>query len=309
VNGKLADVCPSAIGGKNWWPTAFDPTLGLAYVPVSHMCMTISPSDLDQRRGAAYLGADFALHAEPGADGFGEVLAIDVATGTKRWSQPSRLPWCDGMLATAGKLVFSGSADGAFTAFDASTGAVRWTYKTASGIIGVPVSYRVDGKQYVAVLAGWGGGVSMFGGPAAEATANIPRGGQLYVFALAADVAPPPKPAALSFTAAQAADGARIYGASCALCHGARLEGVSAPALRADAVAAATTPTVGELYGIVAKRMPKTNPGSLTPEQSASVMAYLLSANGAAPGAAALTPADASASSRKYVRLQRVSGG
>ena len=303
VNGKPADVCPSAIGGKNWWPTAFDPTLGLAYVPVSHMCMTISPSELDERTGAAYLGADFKLHAEPGADGFGEVLAIDVATGVKRWSHPSRLPWCDGMLATAGKLVFSGSADGTFTAFDARTGAVRWTYKTDSGIIGVPVSYQVDGKQYVAVLAGWGGGVSMFGGPAAEATANVPRGGQLYVFALAPAAPAAAKPAALAFTASQAADGAQIYGASCALCHGAKLEGVSAPPLRAEALADATTPTIGELYRTVAKRMPKTNPGSLTPEQSAAVTAYLLEANGAVPGATALTPAGAAASNQRYVRL------
>jgi alcohol dehydrogenase (cytochrome c) len=346
--GKTADVCPSAIGGKNWWPTAFDPALGVAYVPLSHMCMTISAAELDDRPGAAYLGADFKLHPEPGADGFGEVVAIDVATGAKRWSHPSKLPWCDGMLATGGKLVFSGSADGAFTAFDARTGAVRWTYKTDSGIIGVPISYRVDGKQYVAVLSGWGGGVSMFGGPAADATANVPRGGKLYVFALAPNAAAAapaspsasgapssataptataatvpaaagavaaatrqpaaramfasPEPRALTFTAAQAADGARIYGASCALCHGAKLEGVSAPPLRADTVADAKTPTVGEYYRIIAKTMPKTNPGSLTPAQAAAVLAYLLGANGASAGEAALTPAEAAGSGLKYVR-------
>jgi len=331
VNGKPADVCPSAIGGKNWWPTAFDPTLGLAYVPVSHMCMTITAAELDERVSAAYLGSDFKLHPEPGSAGFGEVLAIDVATGTKRWSQPSRLPWCDGMLATAGKLVFSGSADGAFTAFDARTGAVRWTFQTESGIIGVPISYRVDGKQYIAVLAGWGGGVSMFGGPAADATANVPRGGQLYVFALAAPplatvlaapsptaapttvpapavtptIAPPaaaPTAAHLEFSAAQVSDGARIYGASCAQCHGAHLEGISAPTLRADDVADAATPTVGELYHVVSRLMPKSNPGSLTSQQAAAVMAYLLATNGAAPGASTLTPADAAASNQRYVR-------
>lgn len=305
LNGKSADVCPSAIGGKNWWPTAFDPALGLAYVPVSHMCMTVSPAELDERVGAPYLGSDFKLHPEPGSDGFGEVLAIDVATGAKRWSHPTRLPWCGGMLATAGKLVFSGSADGEFTAFDASTGVVRWKYKTDSGIVGVPVSYRVDGKQYVAVLSGWGGGVSMFGGPAADATANVARGGQLYVFALAPTApgaTPVAKPAALAFTTAQSVDGARIYGASCAQCHGSKLEGVSGPSLRADATADATTPTVGELYRVIAKQMPKTNPGSLSPEQSAAVTAYLLGASGSTPGATALTPADAARSQQKYVR-------
>lgn len=210
-------------------------------------------------------------------------------------------------------------------------GAVRWTFRTESGIIGVPISYRVDGKQYIAVLAGWGGGVSMFGGPAADATANVPRGGQLYVFALAApplatgSAAPPPTaapttvparavaltnappadaPAAahLEFSAAQVSDGARIYGASCAVCHGAHLEGISAPTLRADDVADATTPTVGELYQVVARSMPKTNPGSLTSQQAAAIMAYLLATNGAAPGASTLTPADAAASNQRYVR-------
>jgi hypothetical protein len=77
---------------------------------------------------------------------------------------------------------------------------------------------------------------------------------------------------------------------------------VSGPSLRADATADATTPTVGELYRVIAKQMPKTNPGSLSPEQSAALTAYLLGANGAAPRATALTPADAARSQQKYVR-------
>lgn len=178
------DVCPSAIGGKNWWPSAYNPVLGLAFVPLSHMCMTISPAPLDNRPGAAYLGSDFKLYPEPGANGFGEVAAIDVASGARRWTFPSKLPWCGGMLATASGLVFSGAADGTLYAFDANTGAVKWSFQTSSGIVAPPVAYRIDGKEYIALLAGWGGGVSMFGGPAADATANVHRGGELYVFAL-----------------------------------------------------------------------------------------------------------------------------
>jgi len=178
------DVCPSSIGGKNWWPTAYDPVLGLAYVPVSHMCMSMTSGTLEDRVGTPYLGVESRLVPEPGSTGFGEIIALNLATGARVWSHPSALPWNDGMLATAGNLVFSGSADGRFYAFDARDGNVIWTAKTDSGIIGVPIAYRVDGKEYIAVLAGWGGGVALFGGPAATATKDIPRGGELYVFTL-----------------------------------------------------------------------------------------------------------------------------
>jgi alcohol dehydrogenase (cytochrome c) len=177
-------VCPSSIGGKNWWPTAYDPALGLAFIPISHMCMVSTASKIDERVGSAYLGIDQRLIPEPGSAGFGEVLALDVASGARVWSYPTLYPWNSGMLATRGGLVFSGGADQRFVAFDAASGRVVWSYKTASGIVGVPVSYRVEGKQYVAILAGWGGGVSIFGGPAADITQNVPRGGKLYVFAL-----------------------------------------------------------------------------------------------------------------------------
>ncbi len=69
-------------------------------------------------------------------------------------------------------------------AFDAAGGRLLWSTELSSGIIGVPTSYRVDGKQYVAVYAGWGGGLALFGGPSAERGARYPRGGRLYVFTL-----------------------------------------------------------------------------------------------------------------------------
>ena len=179
-----AHVCPSSIGGKNWWPSAYDPVLGRLYVPLSHMCMSMTKTTLEDRVGAPYLGVYSRLVPEPGSGGFGEVAALDVSTGARVWSHTYGLPWNDGMLATGGNLVFSGSADGYFRAFDARSGDVLWNAKTDSGIIGVPIAYRVDGKEYVAVLAGWGGGVALFGGPAATATQNIPRGGRLYVYSL-----------------------------------------------------------------------------------------------------------------------------
>jgi alcohol dehydrogenase (cytochrome c) len=90
-------------------------------------------------------------------------------------------------LATSGGLMFSGSTDGHFMAFDAKTGKVLWSSEQlSSGIIGVPTTYTVDGKQYVAVWAGWGGAGPIWGGQMAKdpAVAAIPKGGHLYVFAL-----------------------------------------------------------------------------------------------------------------------------
>jgi alcohol dehydrogenase (cytochrome c) len=182
---KPAFTCPSAVGGKNWWPSAYSPRTGLAYVPTVHLCMNVARSATPEyHAGLPYLGVDFDIVPEPGATGFGELQALDAATGERRWTVPSAAPWSDGVLATAGGLVFSAPADGTFRAFDASSGKELWRHPMASGVIGVPVSYRVGGKQYVAVWAGWGGGLALFGGPAGEITRTLPRMGRLYVFAL-----------------------------------------------------------------------------------------------------------------------------
>ena len=183
VGGKDVFTCPSASGGKNWYPIAYSPQTELAYVPMLHLCAKLhATGNLSEAFG--YYGEISTTVPEPGSTGFGELGAIDVKTGRKRWSFPSRFPWTGGVLATKGGVVFSGNAQGDFYAFDASSGAVLWRHRTSSGIVGVPTTYRVGGKQYVAVYSGYGGGLAMFGGPAAALTAHVPRGGKLYVFAL-----------------------------------------------------------------------------------------------------------------------------
>lgn len=181
--GTTTLACPSSAGGTNWYPMAYSPQTNLAYVPTLHLCATIrATGNADNPFG--YFGEESRTIAEPGASGFGELSALDVSNGRKRWSFPSRYPWTGGVLATASGLVFSGNASGAFYAFDARTGHVLWRHMLSSGIIGVPTTYRVDGKQYVAVYAGYGGGLAVFGGPASKLTAHIARGGRLYVFSL-----------------------------------------------------------------------------------------------------------------------------
>ncbi len=186
--GKQVFTCPSFLGGKNWWPISVDPETHMAYVPAMHTCMTISGTTVSYKAGLPFLGEKFNVTADPKFKGqWGDVIAIDLNTGDKAWNFPSATPWNDGMLSTAGGLVFSGSAEGYFYAFDAKTGKVLWkSPKMSSGIIGVPTTWKVNGKQYVGVWAGWGGATPIWGGDMAKdpAVKDIPRGGHLYVFSL-----------------------------------------------------------------------------------------------------------------------------
>ncbi|TAN06554.1 MAG: PQQ-dependent dehydrogenase, methanol/ethanol family [Rhodanobacteraceae bacterium] len=186
--GKQVFTCPSFLGGKNWWPISVDPETHMAYVPAMHTCMTISGTTVAYKAGLPFLGEKFNVMADPKfPNQWGDVIAIDLNTGDQAWHFPSALPWNDGMVSTAGGLVFSGSADGYLYAFDAKTGKVLWkSPKMTSGIIGVPTTWKVDGKQYVSLWAGWGGATPIWGGDMAKdpAVKDIPRGGHLYVFSL-----------------------------------------------------------------------------------------------------------------------------
>jgi len=129
--------------------------------------------------------ARFEVEPVPGAYGWGALQAVDVATGKRVWSLETKMPWNDGTLSTDGGLVFSGTPDRKFYAFDAESGRILWTHRMNSGVIGQPVSYRIDGKQYVAVQSGWGGVSPFWGGKKMTPLFHhIPLGGTLYVFAL-----------------------------------------------------------------------------------------------------------------------------
>lgn len=185
---KEVFTCPSFLGGKNWWPISVSPDTHMAYVPTLHTCMTMKGAAVSYKAGLPFLGETFLVKRDPAfPDHWGSVQAIDLDTGKQAWTFPSELPWNGGMLTTAGGLLFSGSADGYLYAFDAKTGKVLWkSPQMASGVLGVPSTWTVDGKQYVGVWAGWGGGVPIWGGEMAKdpKVRNIPLGGHLYVFSL-----------------------------------------------------------------------------------------------------------------------------
>ena len=190
--GKRAeDICPSHWGGKNWPPIAFSPKTRMIYIPANeNLCDTITGAKVAYEPGTRYIGATTVLALVPGADHVGEVQAWSVDTGTRAWTHtyPTSANW-GSMLATGGDLVFSGGTnDRKLHAFDAATGALLWEFPTNSGIIGPPVSYTIDGKQYIAVQSGWGidsrAMQSRLNTLTGGAYPEVPEGGAVWVFAV-----------------------------------------------------------------------------------------------------------------------------
>ena len=193
--GKRAEFCPSLHGGKNWPPIAFSPKTRMIYVPANeNLCAaSAGAEDVTYTPGRNYTGTvrdGGGFSVLPGADHVGEVQAWNVDTGQRVWTHnyPKSPNW-GGMLATAGGLVFSGgTSDRQFHAFDAATGRLLWQFSTSSGILAPPSSFTINGKQYIAVMSGWGGdsrGMQanlnrVFPGEFPE----VPEGGAIWVFAL-----------------------------------------------------------------------------------------------------------------------------
>lgn len=181
---KATDICPSWMGGKNWQPISFNPATGLAYIPSNNMCQDMKLADVAFRRGMFYLGNDFAVN--PGHGGYlGRLVAIDPATQKTAWHMDLPLPWNGGTMTTAGNLVLFGDIQGIFHALDAKTGKELWRMNLGSGIGAGPITFAVDGKQYVAVLAGRAEGPPAFMGEIGKKImAATPEGGTLFVFSL-----------------------------------------------------------------------------------------------------------------------------
>jgi len=190
--GKRADFCPGTHGGKNWPPIAFSPRTRMIYIPANNnICGSNMGTQVQYTPGRPFVGIGGSQpFTVPGADHFGEVQAWNVDTGQRVWTHNyAKSPNWGSMLATAGGLVFSGgTSDRKFHAFDASTGKLLWEFPTNSGILAPPTSFAIDGKQYIAVLSGWGGDSRGM-----QATLNrafpgefpeVPEGGAVWLFAL-----------------------------------------------------------------------------------------------------------------------------
>jgi glucose dehydrogenase len=163
-------IAPGAFGGASWSPVAYDPVRQLAFVAAAHLPMLYRSRTATAADGT---GTDYT-EATPDDNSlrWGTLSAIDPQTGAIRWQDKTAQPLVGGVLATAGGLTFFGEGDGTFDALDSATGKHVWTYACDGGVNAPPITYRVAGKQYVAVAAG---GNALFG---------YKRGDSLMSFAL-----------------------------------------------------------------------------------------------------------------------------
>ena len=188
--GKNASYCPSLSGGKNWVPAAYSPQTELLYIPANdNYCSSWEGVEAEYRPGQGFTGiTNMSASIVEGADHIGEIQAWNVNTGEEVWTREFELANWGPILATAGNLIFSGgTADRYFRAHNASTGELLWEQRLNSGITGVPTSFAVDGKQYIAVQSGWGidaAGMQRRLDALQGRTTIVPQGGVLWVFAL-----------------------------------------------------------------------------------------------------------------------------
>jgi len=175
-------VCPGAAGGKEWNAMAYSPVTRMIYVPAIENCAMFYNYGSEAKTKGLQPGPSGFSYL-PG-QAFGKVMAIHADTGTKAWELKTRTPMGAGILATAGNLVFAGTAEGVFQAFDAEEGTLLWSYQTGSGIRAAPISYRLDGHQFIAIASGMGGAVGGFTGAGAPWMRDYRSGDTLYVFRL-----------------------------------------------------------------------------------------------------------------------------
>ncbi|TGS19142.1 PQQ-dependent dehydrogenase, methanol/ethanol family [Mesorhizobium sp. M2E.F.Ca.ET.209.01.1.1] len=199
--GKVVrDICPTASGLKDWQPSAFSPKTGLLYIPHNNLCMDEEGVEVNYIAGTPYVGMNVRMIPGPGGNR-GAFTAWDIAAEKPAWSLKENFPVWSGAVVTAGDVVFYGTMEGWFKAVSAKTGDLLWQFKTSSGIIGQPITYRgPDGHQYVAILSGvggWAGAIVSGDLDPRDATAalgfvNVMKdlknattaGGTLYVFRL-----------------------------------------------------------------------------------------------------------------------------
>ena len=227
------DIIPGPFGGHNWHSMSFNHQTGLAYFPTQHIPITmvedpswesIESNEPGQPMSGVGWNTAFKFNvAAPSSKPFGRLTAWDPVTQQEAWRYEHVSPWNGGTLTTAGNLVFQGTADARFMAFNARTGDLLWESPMGTGVIAAPITYEVDGTQYVSIAAGWGG---VFG--QSQRASDLKTAGTVYTFVLNGDAEMP------EFTQYQLnslvsgveynpdfiGEGTALYVSNCVFCHG-----------------------------------------------------------------------------------------
>ena len=230
-------VRPSPLGAHNWHPMSYSPETGLVYIPVQEIASDWThDAQFVVRAGRWNTGTisapfpdDPKIREAIRAGSKGYLVAWDPAQQKEAWRVEHKGAWNGGTLATAGGLVFQGTVDGRFVAFDAKNGERVWEYDNQIATLAGPMTYLVDGEQYVAVLAGYGSVFYLYGGPLL-ATPGAPVNGRVYVYrrggtaerpVISRARTPMPQPPVVKAADRDIQRGAVLYANFCAVCHGA----------------------------------------------------------------------------------------
>lgn len=231
-------VTPSPFGGHNWMPMSYNPNTGLVYIPAQYSSFLFSNAKADPKVAPNLwnVGVDPVKFPENPeaikklAKGFtGALLAWDPVKQKPAWKVDYKHMWNGGTLTTAGNLVFQGTSNGDVRAYAADTGKLLWKSPANTGVLAAPVTYKVDGVQYVTFMAGWGGAFTLLTGPLAKLV-NVQPESRVLTFKIggteklpppANKPKPVPEPPTLTATDDQVDQGRTLFNGVCATCHGA----------------------------------------------------------------------------------------
>ena len=225
------DSIPGPAGAHNWHPMSFNPQTGLVYLPAQGVPINLTPEKavkhnaVEPGKFASVQGwnVGFLLNATPPKNpAFGRLLAWDPVKQKEAWRVEHVAPWNGGTLTTAGNLVFQGTADGRFVAYNATTGEKLWESPTGTGVVAAASTYMLDGQQYVSIAVGWGGVLGQW-----IRVTELSSPGTVYTFALGGKA---PLPAftkyqtegllkGVKYDPKDVEEGTAIYVAACAGCH------------------------------------------------------------------------------------------
>src|ERR1700730_3996192 len=229
---KPFDSIPGPYGAHNWHPMSYNPQTGLVYLPAQGVPLNFTGEKnfTQNASGPFKYGATtgwnvgFTLNAVPPKSlPFGRLIAWDPVKQKEAWHAEYVAPWNGGTLTTGGNLVFQGSADGRFIAYNATSGEKLWETPVGTGVVAAPATYTVDGVQYVSIAVGWGGAFGVI-----ERVAEQDGPGTVYTFAVGGKAPLPGLAkyqlgnllAGVKYDPKDVADGTSIYVEACATCHG-----------------------------------------------------------------------------------------
>jgi quinohemoprotein ethanol dehydrogenase len=268
---------------------SFNPKTGLVYLPAQNVPLNLSDdknwSFNSNKPGQPHggMGWNLAMNANlepPQSKPFGRLIAWDPVAKKEAWRVEHVSPWNGGTLTTAGNLVFQGTADGRFIAYNAASGEKLWETAVGTGVVAAPSTYEVDGKQYVSIAVGWGGVYGL-----SQRTTEREGPGTVYTFAIGGKA---PLPAfaqyrmgellsGVKYDPAHVAEGTALYVSNCVFCHG--VPGVDRGGNIRN-LGYVSAELIGNLQGIVfngpfvSQGMPDFT-GKLTPDDVEKIKAFI----------------------------------